>query len=364
MDHASIAAFRLLRHRLSDRARPRDLVAVAKAALGVQAQLPSAARLAFRARVEGLTSAEVDQAIHEDRSLVRTWSVRGTVHLLARDDFPLFAAFLRRRALAGVIRWFAMQGVTEREAHVMKEAVVEALSDGPLTRKEISERIGHRFRAAARKLFTHSWGAGVRPAVAEGSVVFGPPRGQETTFVRVDRWLGRVRLPDDPGPALLRRYLAAYGPATLADFSHWSGAPAKDAAPHLEALGAEVESLRLDDEKLLVLARDRAALSRARGGVVRLLGHFDPYLLAHRGKGHLVDDRHYKAVYRKAAWVSAVILVDGRVAGVWSGEARRGRFEVRVNPFAPLARARREALDAEVADLGQFLEMPAALVRG
>ena len=89
--------------------------------------------------------------------------------------------------------------------------------------------------------------------------------------------------------------------------------------------------------------------------VVRLLPSFDPYLLGHRDKSHLVDAAHYKRVYRKAGWLSPVVLVDGRVAGVWTHRKIRGGWDVRIEPFRPLTRLEREGIAAEVEDLGRFL---------
>src|SRR3972149_1300519 len=96
--------------------------------------------------------------------------------------------------------------------------------------------------------------------------------------------------------------------------------------------------------------------AKARAPVVRLLPNFDVFLLGHRDKGHLVDAAHYKRVYRKAGWISAAVLVDGRVAGVWTPERKGRRLVVRVEPFAPLSRAVREGIEAEGGGGGRFLD--------
>ena len=349
--------FRLNRHHLLRRAPRADLVAVVSDLCCVQTQLSSAAELALWARVRGLTSEDVESALWRERSLVKTWCMRGTTHLLPAAEFPMYVAALRESAVARDRNWIARYGITEREMDAMADAVVDALASGPLARRELADRVVGLVGPKARRWVEHSWGGIVRRPCFQGRVCFGAPQGREVTFVRTDQWVAhKANLsPEDARTEMLRHYLRAYGPATSQDFLAWSGMAAKDVRSSWDSTSGIAE-VAVEGQRAWMLREDLTQLSRKEGREsVRLLPSFDTYLLGHRDKGHLVDAAHYKRVYRKAGWLSPVVLVDGRVAGVWTHRKIRGGWDVRIEPFRPLTRLEREGIAAEVEDLGRFL---------
>jgi hypothetical protein len=89
---------------------------------------------------------------------------------------------------------------------------------------------------------------------------------------------------------------------------------------------------------------------------VKLLPHFDPYLLGHSEKSHLVSPAHYKKIYRKAGWISPVVLLNGRVIGVWSYIRKGKPLSLRVEPFEKFSKAIRIKIEEKMASLGGFLE--------
>src|SRR3990172_8906146 len=226
-----VHAFRLRRHHLIRRAPGADLATVVSDLCGVQAQLTSAAELALWARVRGLRRQDVERALWRKRSLVKTWCMRGTTHLLPTAEFPMYVAALRESAVARDRNWIARYGITEREMDAMADAVVDALASGPLARRELSDRVVGLVGPKARRWVEHSWGGIVRRPCFQGRVCFGPPQGREVTFVRTDQWLNLRQdpSPEDARAELLQQYLRAYGPATSQDFLAWSGMGAKDA---------------------------------------------------------------------------------------------------------------------------------------
>ena len=357
---AQVSAFRLHRHHLACRAPRQSLVAVVGDMGGVQAQLMAAAQMSLWARVQDLTSQDVERALWPERTLVKTWCLRGTVHLLPAQELPIYAAALQRSALRAEQRWMARSGVGPDEMAIMAQAIAEALASGPLTRRQLAERVVAMLGPQARPWVEHSWGGVVKQACLQGLLCFGPSRGQEITFVRRDQWLPDLAsLPvHEAETALLRRYLQSYGPATLPDFAAWTGMLVSDVLPVRQRLGDEVtEEVDVEGRRSLLLRQDLAAIQAMEGSdqSVRLLPSFDAYLLGHRDKGHLVDEAHYKLVYRKAGWLSPVVLVGGRVAGVWSHVRRGRRLCVTVQSFAELPGAVREQIAVEAADLGRFL---------
>lgn len=357
---------RLQRHHLARRAPRGDLVAVVRDTAGIQAQLLTAAQLSLWCRVEELHREDVERALWEERSLVKIWAMRGTVHLLPARDLPLYVAGLRRSALPGAEGWLGRHGLGPRDFEAFARAAEEALAEGPLTRRELADQVVAVAGEGARRWVQHGWGGLVKVACLQGRVCFGPNRGQEVTFVRRDAWIpGWVDLrAEEAEEELVRRYLRAYGPATPADFAYWAGMRVGAAKRLWGRLEDELVPIPATGMAASLLAEDAETLAEAPppDGVVRLLPFFDVYLLGHRDKGHLVGEAHYKRVYRKAGWISPTVLVDGRVEGVWSQEEGGERVRIVVEPFAPLAREVKEGLETEAERLGRFLEVTAELV--
>ena len=356
---AQVSAFRLQRHHLACRAPRQSLVTVVGDMGGVQAQLMAAAQMSLWARVQDLTPQDVESALWTARTLVKAWCLRGTVHLLPAQELPVYTAAVQRSAIQATQRWMASSGVGPDQMAIMTQAIAEALSSVPLTRRQLAEQVVAMLGAQARPWIEHSWGGVVKQACLQGLLCFGPNHGQEITFVRREHWLpGLADLPvAEAETALLRRYLQSYGPATLPDFAAWTGMLVSDVLPVRQRLGDEVAEVDIEGKKALLLRQDLAAIQAmpAADQTVRLLPSFDAYLLGHRDKGHLVDEAHYKLVYRKAGWLSPVVLVGGRVAGIWSHASRGRRLCVTVQPFAELPGAVRQQIAAEAADLGRFL---------
>jgi uncharacterized protein YcaQ len=360
---AQVSGFRLKRHHLAGR-NPSDLGAVCQDACGIQAQVMGAAQMALWARTHAVTQAEIDAALWESHALVRASCMRGTLHLLAADDFLVYMRALKSSRVRQMLAIMSRYGVTQEEAFSVREAVMDALGAGPMTRRQLTERIlssamvGKKTRVWLER---SSWG--FRHAMAEGFLCFGQNRGQEATMVRVDQWLPEQKAvsEQEAQQVLLRRYLSAYGPATLQDFSKWSGFSAPEAGAVWKLLKDELVEVSLEEKKGWMLREDCAQLrdSHARGEVVRLLPNFDPYLLGHRDTSHVVDSRCYKRVYRNQGWISPVILLNGRVAGVWSHQRRGDRLLLTMEPFENLARNVRAKVEEEAASLGDFLEASA-----
>jgi DNA glycosylase AlkZ-like len=213
-----VAAWRAARHHLDERVPAAAMLEVAGRIAGVHAQVMSSAELTLWARVEGLAPDAVRRALWSERSLVKTWAMRGTLHLLPAEAFPLWQAALstRRPWEAGV--WQRGFGVTLDELERLNDAVAEALDGRLLTREELattvteltgSPKLGDKLR--------ESWGALLKPAAAAlGRLCFAPSQGQQVRFTRPDTWLGgwAERDPDEAMAEVTRRFLAASGPVT------------------------------------------------------------------------------------------------------------------------------------------------------
>jgi hypothetical protein len=157
--------------------------------------------------------------------------------------------------------------------------------------------------------------------------------------------------------ALLRKYLRAYGPATLHDFSHWAGIPMAEVRPLRALLEHELAEIPGEKKNCFLLKEDVALLNdSAEKACIRLLPNFDSYLLAHREKDHLLAAKHYKRVYRNQGWISAVVLIDGAIAGVWSYKVQGRRLQVTVEPFERVSRIVRAGIEREAGHLALFFK--------
>ncbi len=188
----------------------------------------------------------------------------------------------------------------------------------------------------------------------------GPSIGVESTYVRSERWLKDWKdIPVETAERLLlRKYLGAFGPATIGDFALWAGFYMRDAKPIWAAEEKNMVTVDVEGWKASILQSDLSDLESADldETVVRLLPYFDSYLLGHKSHLNIVDEKNRKKVYRNQGWVSPVVLVDGRAEGVWGYEQKKNDLEVRVSPFSKLSRGVLSKLEQEATELGRFFE--------
>lgn len=356
-----VAAFRMRRHHFTD---PADLGAVCSDVCGIHAQVMSAAHIALWSRLHHLTREEIRSALLDTRILVRTSVMRQTLHLLAAADFPIYITALRRSRVAAIFHIMSKFGIQQHEADQLNESVVRALADGPLTQQELAgivkPTLGKKMRAWADRVFSI-----LRLAIVEGLICYGQEQGSQATFVRVDQWLPKQRriAEDHAQQTLLRRYLRAYGPATVSDFAKWTGFRKPEAKAVWAGLQDEMVEVDIEGDAGWVLREDLAALKDGGDGgvILRLVPSFDPYMLGHVSKDHLFDPVHYKKVFRSAWWISPVVLLNGRVAGIWSSRRQGKKLSIEIEAFEKLAKSIRATIGEEAESLAEFLNQAATI---
>jgi hypothetical protein len=320
----------------------RDPVAVAERLLAVQGQDPRGARLAVRARTRGVTAADVDRALTEDRELLITWLNRGTLHLVRSEDYPWLQALTTPPLFTSAARRLAQEGVSDDVAERALAAIERALADeGPLTRLQLRERLERAGISTEGQTLIHLlFLTGVR-----GIAVRGPMVGKEHAYVLVEDWLGRPK-PVDRDAALAelaRRYLVGHAPANDRDLARWAGLPLRDARAGLEAIAAEL--VEREDGLLHLAARPPEAEVPA----PRLLGAFDPVLLGWRSREAILGPHTelvtINGIFRPFA------MVGGRAAATW----KLNRGKVAIEPLGRIGKGARAALAAEAADVERFI---------
>jgi winged helix DNA-binding protein len=346
-------AWRLERHRLVERAAPSELVRVVGEICGLHAQLMSSAELSLWARVEGLERAAVHKMLWQQRALVKLWAMRGTLHLLPSSELGVWISALGT---------YTNRGMTGHpEIDVLSKAVGRALKGRLLTREELAlavERITGD--PSFGEYVRFSWGSYLKPASFRGRLCFAPSDDGRVRFTTPETWVSGIDK-HDPADALrevTRRFLAAYAPATAADLALWWGGfgPARGARM-LAALGEEAVEVDVAGERAWVLARDVREIAAAESSnTARLLPAFDPWIVgASRNAPALLEPRHKARVYRGQGWFSPVLLVNGRMVGVWRHERKGQRLTVEIEPFGRLPAWARAQLEAETRRLADFL---------
>lgn len=358
---AQVDAFRLRRHLLLD--RPALSAAEAAGAVsGLHAQVQSCAELMWWARSSAAVRGGVERALWDERSVVKTWFMRGTLHVMPAADAKLWGA--ARASEMPSQAWFKYFELTPADLEAIVEAVPEAMAGGgTFTRRELAEAVRGRYGDRLAQHMLHSWGGLLKPLSRRGLVCSGPPRGNETTFVRLDEWVGDAALDwsvDAASAEAARRYLAIYGPATQRDFERWLGVTAKTARRGWSALTEQVSEVVVDGgRRAWLLTRDLDSLLGAEpDDSVRLLGGFDTWVLGHFTRDHLWPTAWTPRISRTAGWISPVVLRGGRVIGVWShARAKGGTVAVSVELLEPLpARGPwRGQLETEAERLAAFL---------
>jgi uncharacterized protein YcaQ len=353
-----VRAFRLARHHLTDPLPAERLTEVVSAVGGIQAQVMSAAELAIWARSEGLSRDDVQESLWQRRELVKTWCMRGTLHLLPAADWPLWSAALRHRAQWRRPAWLRWFGMSLEEMEELIATIGARLDADGKTREEVAALAPEHLRAD----FLRGWGSHLKPAAYEGVLVFGPNRGRNVTFVHPQAWLGAPGTVDseDAGRELFRRFVRTYGPATHQDFAAWWGGGVVGTARQLlRSLEDELELVEAEGREAWVLAEDAELLrSLDPPRSIHLLPVFDVYTLHYRPRETFLPQGVYDRVYRTAGWISPVVLVDGAVAGVWEHKKRARRLDVRVELFVRETKRLRAGIESRAKRLGEFLELP------
>ncbi len=362
-----VHAFRVERHHLARRAPKKELAKVAGAIGGVQAQVMSAAEMQIAVRVE-CSVGDVRKALWKDKTLVKTWLMRGTLHVIPAEDLPLYSAAMRTRWIRPRNSWLKFFQMTEPELNKLANTIGRALNGQPMTREEILAVAGKGQSELVRRWLRSGWGGLLKPVARRGLLCFGPKRGPSVTFVRPQEWLGSWR-DVDPDTALVevaRRYLRAYGPATKSDFARWWGGATWPGVGNAawSGLAKELMSVSVEGVRADMLARDLDALLKMKvKPSVQLLPAFDPYVLGHASRDHLFERIHAPKVSRTAGWISAVVLADGRVEGTWTHAISNKTLRITVEPFRALSSRVKSEIELRADSIAHAVGLSKAEVR-
>ena len=370
LSRAQVNSWRLSKNHLAERVPRRDIAQVVSDVCGVQAQVLSGAALSLWARVDNITIKDVEDALWKHWTLVKTWAMRGTLHLLSSEHLSTYNAALKTRYDLQDDKTSYRIGpgpedrkheITRAEQEQVTNAISDALDRHILTREELAREIVKRtkLRPILQSHLLSGFGPLLQQAAHQGDLIFGPSRGSKVTFTRPDRWLGKQSQPSGQVALkiLLRQFYSAHAPATHQDFAHWWGIKAPDAKPLELLIADELEEVEFDHHPAKMLSRDVdqiQSIDETRS--VRLVPSWDTYVMFYHPRELFVGKEFRSRIFRQIQGNAPVLLVNGNAAGTWEKIKKKTGIEIIVRPFEALSSVQKRAAESEAGLLGEFFE--------
>jgi len=359
----------LIKHHLFHRASKNKIVQVAGDVCGLHAQAPQTPYLSLWKRVEDFKNESLNRALYRDKTLVKVWCMRGTLHVIPSEDLPIYNQALRRM-------WFEHHGrfmhapdwpsIEERKKLIYPK-ILEALAQEPLRRKELMAKVRSLLKDDSKpyeRLFS-GWGGILKETAYEGLTVHAQPCGVESCFARLDKWLPNIAVDEttekEAQKNLFIKYLRGYGPASQQDFCLWSGMMAGDAKKAIEAAGSLLEEVKIEGKKgtFWILQEDLRTLdsiSINEKAPPCLLPKFDSILLGHKDRTRIIQDEHKSKVFKpKVGDIAATVLINGRIVGTWKSKKTKNTLTLTITPFERIKREDLKEVEKKAKELSQFL---------
>jgi hypothetical protein len=294
----------------------------------------------------GQTETEVDEALAAGE-ILRTWPMRGTIHLIHPENTRWLLDFTGVRAFSGVGKRWEYLGIDRELVLRAGDVLAKALESGPLTRSECVAALNQAGIDTSKTSYHFLWHTAQR-----GISCIGPNVGSEQSFVLLDQWAPEQRKPEDPAALLARMYFRSHGPTTAKDFQGWTGLTMTMARQAIAA--AQLDS----DGDLYYVDRPVDPVPEA-----LLLPGFDEYLLGFKDRRLFMAPEDMQAVVPGGnGMFRATAVHRGRVIGTWLRKVLSKKVVVTVTPLHPLAIATRAAFERPAAQYARYVGKDVELV--
>ena len=330
--------------------QPADVVARLGA---LQAQDYAGMKWSVGLRVPGLTEAEVEQAI-DDRKILRTWAMRGTLHVVSPADIRWMLELLAPRIIAGNARRYKQLELDNRTFVRSNDIIGTALEGrNQLDRPALVAILEKRGIPAAGQRAPYL----LQRAALDRLIFQGVMRGKDATFLLLDEAIPEVKILTRPEALaeLAMRYFTSRGPATVRDFIWWSGLSRADANLGLDSIRSALAEETFEGQ---VYWMSRSPLSSVKSSnVLHLLPGFDEFLLSYKDRSVSMDVKQLRSLTPANGMLPPTMVMNGKVIGIWNRTFRKGIVVIVPKPFGPLnAEQKRRIIDASER-YGAFLGM-------
>ena len=303
-------------------------------------------------RLPAATETEIEKAI-ANRTIVRTWPLRSTLHFVAATDVHWLLEFLGPRIVATAGSRHEQFGLDKTALARIRRVLVKALqNEQQLTREEIYTLLQRaRISVEGQRGYHILWRMGV-----DRIICFGARRGKQQTFTLLEEWAPKVRAlePEAALAELTRRYFEGHGPATLPDFVWWSGLKISDAKAGLALVSGQLESVTFNDK--VYWMNPEAPSSGKTGPIVSLLPGFDEYVLGYRDRSASLDPLDAQKIQPGSNGVfAATIVINGKIAGTWRRVLAKNSVTISTDLFRSLTKTEARALEEAIERYCEFL---------
>ena len=325
----------------------------------VQAQDYLGALWAVGIRMEMARETAIEQAI-ADRTIVRTWPMRGTLHFVAPADIRWMLALLTPRVIAGQRSRHRQLDLDQTAFDRSRDVLTRVLEGGrQLTRDALYEALEAKGISTAGQRGIHI----LQRLAQEGLLCFAARQGKQQTFALLEEWVPAARTPtrDEALAELAERYFKSHGPATMQDFTWWSGLTVADAKRGIELAGPRLEREVVEGQTFWHGATEPVTIPTVSPSAW-LLPPFDEYTVAYRDRSAVLDPAQGRELISTNGIFYPALVLDGKVAGTWKRAFKKGSVVITLSPFAPLKKKERQAVAMAAERYGSFLGLPAVLV--
>ncbi|KPK98013.1 MAG: hypothetical protein AMJ90_10055 [candidate division Zixibacteria bacterium SM23_73_2] len=365
-----INLFTLKSHFLFDNAEKSDLVKVVDQICGLNAQTARAPYISLWSRIKNFKKDQLKKALYKDKTLVKTWLMRGTVHIVSARDFPVYQKALRNSLVGGWERFLKKKEMVlaPREKKKLFQKTLDILSRKSLTIKELLPEIKGVLKGYSEDEEKIFLGRALRALSYLGIICHGEPTGswyhfKENRFTAVCNQLKGFdidKLDEKEAKAkLLLKYLHSYGPASAKDFSYWTGFKANESKQIFEEVKDKLVEIKIKDAfcSLWMLKKDLSSLENIntrKKPPTSFLPEFDSLIMGHKDKSRIMDDKHRGKVFLPLAGVAPVFLLNGKIKGSWN--FKMSDRKIKLSLFEKTGTGDKSKIEKESKRLKQFIE--------
>ncbi len=325
----------------------------------VQAQDFAAAKWSLGLRIKNSIDADIEKAFNEG-AILRTHVMRPTWHFVVPEDIRWMLELTAPRVKKLLMHYNRKLELDDELFAKSNAAIVKALQGHMyLTRQELKMILSNIGIKTNVQRLAHiiTW------AELDGLICSGPKIGRQFTYALLEERVVKAKnLSREQALAKLAlNYFISHGPAQLKDFSWWSGLPAKDARDALDLITSKLEQATINGKTYWFSAHTKVTASKQPSAF--LLSIYDEYTIAYKDRGDISEARDIERMISMGNALTAVIILNGKVAGTWNKALKKKIVEIKLSPFRKFNKDEQEALESEVARYAKFVGIPAVLVK-